>query len=42
MDDTKAMDEITKIMSGQEWSPDTLDYIAEVVRETGREIKETE
>ncbi|TAN03085.1 MAG: hypothetical protein EPN36_13885 [Rhodanobacteraceae bacterium] len=39
--DESAMDEITKLMSGTDWSPDTLDEIAGIVRETGREITDT-
>jgi len=38
--DKEAMDEVTKILSGKRWSPDTLDSIAEVVGYTGREIKD--
>lgn len=41
MTDTEAMDEIKEIMSGNEWSPDTLDSIAELVKETGREIEDS-
>ena len=41
MKDSNCMNEITKIMSGKEWSPDTLDYIAEVIKESGRKIEET-
>jgi hypothetical protein len=36
--DIKAMDRIASLMSGSGWSPDTLDKIAEIVRETGRTI----
>lgn len=39
--DESAMDEITKLMSATDWSPDTLDEIAGIVRETGREILDT-
>jgi len=39
--DESAMDEITKLMSATDWSPDTLDAIASIVRETGREISDT-
>ena len=36
--DTEALDTIADIMSGNEWSADTLDHIAEIVRMTGRDI----
>jgi hypothetical protein len=39
--DESAMDEIAKLMSATDWSPDTLDEIASIVRETGREILDT-
>ena len=29
MNDTDALDAITPLMNGQEWSPDTLDGVAE-------------
>jgi hypothetical protein len=38
--DKKALDEIAKLMSGNVWSPDTLDSIAEIVRGTGRTVEE--
>lgn len=38
--DGTALDTITFIMSGKEWSADTLDRIAEIIRETGRVIAE--
>lgn len=38
--DMRAMERIAALMSGKEWSPDTLDEIAEIVRATGREIAE--
>ena len=41
MNDMQSMNEIEKIMSGNEWSADTLEDIAEVVRESGREIKDS-
>lgn len=31
---------IHKLMSGVEWSPDTLDEIAEVLRDAGFEVKD--
>jgi hypothetical protein len=36
--DIKAMDRIASLMSGSDWSPDTLERIADIVRETGRTI----
>lgn len=38
MDDTTALNAITNALSGTEWSADTLDAIADVVRATGRTI----
>lgn len=38
--DKRAMDLIQTLMSGTEWDADTLDAIAEVVRDTGREVLE--
>jgi|GEM_PF-6762732 len=38
----EALDLITNLMDRKEWSPDTLDAIAEVVRTTGREIRDSE
>lgn len=37
---TEALARIHRILSGQEWGPDTVDEIAEVVRFTGYEVKE--
>lgn len=37
----EALDLITNLMSCSDWSPDTLDAIAEIVRSTGREIGDT-
>ena len=36
--DTTALDAIAAIMSGTEWSADTLDAIAEVLKEAGRPL----
>jgi hypothetical protein len=33
-----ALDRIAELMSGSDWSPDTLNEIAEIVRGTGRTI----
>lgn len=38
MTDTEALDRLAELMSGAEWSADTLDAIADVVRATGRSI----
>jgi hypothetical protein len=38
--DDEALYQIKNLMSGKEWSPDMLDAIAEIVRATGREIKD--
>lgn len=38
--DVAALDRIAAVMSGEEWSPDTLDAIAEAVRSTGRHIRD--
>jgi hypothetical protein len=38
MNDTQAMDHITAIMNAVEWNADTLDNIADIVRDTGRNI----
>lgn len=37
----EALDRIAVLMHRQEWSPNTLDAIAEIVRSTGREIGDT-
>ncbi len=37
---SSALDLIANLMSCKDWSPDTLDAIAEIVRSTGREIKD--
>ena len=36
--DSNYLDQIHEIMSGNEWSADTLDEIARVVEASGREI----
>jgi hypothetical protein len=40
--DAAALDAITETMSGTEWSPDTLEDVAERVRESGRLIADYE
>lgn len=37
--DGKALDFIEQVMSGTEWSADTLDVIANIVEATGRKIE---
>lgn len=36
--DTDAVDMIAEVLSGAEWSPDTLDIIAGIVRGVGRDV----
>jgi hypothetical protein len=38
--DALALDEIAAAMSGTEWDADMLDFIAAVIRTTGREISD--
>lgn len=40
--DTHALDEIASAISGKEWSPDTIDTVADIVRSTGREVADSE
>ena len=40
--DKTAMDDITTLLSGEEWSTDTLADIATVVRLTGRKIRDVD
>jgi len=42
MNDMEAMNEIAEILRVPEWSPECLDYIAEVVRATGRDFSTPE
>ena len=42
MDDTAALNAITTLLSGSEWNPNTLNEVAEIIRETGRVIDDTE
>lgn len=39
--DKAALDAIQATMSGEDWSPDTLDAIADIVRLSGRTIDDT-
>jgi hypothetical protein len=38
--DLDALKDIHQLLDGKEWGSDTLEQIAEVIRETGREIRE--
>lgn len=38
--DLEALNDIHVLLDGKEWGSDTLEQIAEVIRETGREIRE--
>jgi hypothetical protein len=40
--DLTALEDIRLVLSGKEWDSDTLNAVAEIIRETGREIKEPE
>lgn len=40
--DSEALDEIQAAMTGQVWSPDTLDAVAAIVNRTGRGIEPPE
>lgn len=41
MTDKEALDAIARLMSGNEWNPDTTTTIADIVKATGRTILET-
>lgn len=41
MDDHNAMLAIQELMDGVEWSADTLDEIAQIVRDAGYRIRDT-
>lgn len=40
--DVQALNDIHKILDGEEWDSDTLDKIVEIVRETGREVRDSD
>ena len=42
MTDPDALDAITNLMSAQDWSPDTLNAVADIVRATGRTIADSD
>jgi hypothetical protein len=39
-DDSKALDRLGSLLDSQQWTADTLDAVAAIVRSTGREIRE--
>ena len=40
--DSSALDEIARVLDANEWNAETMSHIADVVRETGRTIRDTE
>lgn len=40
MTDSEAMDRMAEVMSGKEWSPDTLEDICSLIKRTGRKVEE--
>lgn len=40
--DERAMQLISGVLSGVEWSPDTLDTVADIVQLTGRDVLDSE
>lgn len=38
--DLEALNDIHSLLDGTEWGSETLDQIADILRETGREIRE--
>lgn len=40
MNQSDALDAIAALLDGQEWSPDTLDDIARILRDAGYEIRD--
>lgn len=38
--DLEALNDIHSLLDGTEWDSDTLEQIADILRETGREIRE--
>ena len=38
--DLEALNDIHSLLDGTEWGSDTLEQIADILRETGREIRE--
>lgn len=40
MNPDEYLDRIAKLLNGQEWDSDTMSAIAEIIRESGREVKD--
>lgn len=40
LSDSAALDALAQLLSADEWSPDTLDQVADIVRDTGRTVDE--
>lgn len=40
--DTEAMDRIQGLLSCLEWDTETIEQVADIIRETGREVKDPE
>ena len=38
--DAQALDEIADLLSGNEWDADTIEAIAQLVRQTGRPVED--
>ena len=38
--DRQTLDAIARIMSGRQWTPETIEDVADLVRLTGREIRD--
>ncbi len=41
-DDASAMDHIAALLDGRAWDADTLDHIADLVRKTGRLVRDVD
>ena len=40
--DLEALNDIHELLDGKEWDSDTLNNIAEIIRETGREVRDSD
>ena len=40
LSNAQALDAIAELLDGKEWSPDTTDAIADIVRRSGREVRD--
>ena len=40
MTDQTALDKIAEILSGEDWAPETLNLVADVIRSTDREVND--